>query len=45
MHPLAEKDGPWLVLATTFRGETAREDARRLVHELRGTAQTAGLHP
>lgn len=37
MHPLAEKDGPWLVLATTFRGAGAREDARRLVHELRGT--------
>jgi hypothetical protein len=35
MFPLAEKDGPWLVLATTFRGETAREDARALVHELR----------
>lgn len=36
MFPLAENDGPWLVLATTFRGEGAREDARRLVHELRG---------
>ena len=36
MFPLAESDGPWLVLATTFRGEGAREDARRLVHELRG---------
>lgn len=35
MFPLAEKDGPWLVLATTFRGEGAREDARRLVQELR----------
>lgn len=35
MHPLAEKDGPWLILATTFRGETARDDARRLVGELR----------
>ncbi len=35
MHPLAEKDGPWLILATTFRGETARDDARRLVQELR----------
>ena len=35
MYPLAEKDGPWLVLATTFRGEGAREDARRLVQELR----------
>jgi len=36
MFPLAENDGPWLVLATTFRGEGAREDARHLVHELRG---------
>lgn len=36
MYPLAEGDGPWLVLATTFRGEGAREDARRLVQELRG---------
>ncbi|MFM7034751.1 MAG: hypothetical protein ACKOYJ_06100 [Planctomycetia bacterium] len=36
MFPLSEKDGPWLVLATTFRGSGAREDARRLVHELRG---------
>ncbi|NBT13304.1 MAG: hypothetical protein EBS56_06950 [Planctomycetia bacterium] len=35
MFPLAEKDGPWLILATTFRGEGAREDARRLVQELR----------
>ena len=37
MYPLAEKDGPWLVLATTFRGEGAREDARTLVQELRST--------
>ena len=36
MFPLAENDGPWLVLASTFRGENAREDARALVHELRG---------
>jgi hypothetical protein len=35
MHPLAENDGPWLVLATTFRGESARDEARKLVHELR----------
>jgi len=35
MFPLSEKDGPWLVLAATFRGEGAREDARRLVQELR----------
>ena len=37
MYPLAERDGPWLVLATTFRGEGAREDARRLVQDLRRT--------
>ena len=37
MYPLAEKDGPWLVLAATFRGAAAREDARRLVQELRRT--------
>jgi hypothetical protein len=35
MYPLAEKDGPWLVLAATFRGDAARDDARRLVQELR----------
>ena len=35
MYPLSEKDGPWLVLAATFRGEGARDDARRLVQELR----------
>lgn len=35
--PLSEKDGPWLVLASTFRGEGARDDARRLAQELRGT--------
>lgn len=35
MHPLAERDGPWLVLATTFQGETARDDARKLAQDLR----------
>jgi len=35
MHPLAERDGPWLVLASTFQGETARDDARTLAQELR----------
>jgi hypothetical protein len=37
MYPLAEKDGPWLVLAATFRGEGARDDARKLVQELRSS--------
>jgi len=45
MYPLAEKDGPWLVLATTFRGEGAREDARKLVQELHGSHRlTAYTH-
>lgn len=35
MFPLNEKDGPWLVLATTFRGDGARDDARQLAQELR----------
>ena len=45
MFPLAEKDGPWLVLAMTFRGEGAREDARKLVQELRSSHRlTAFTH-
>ncbi len=44
MYPLAERDGPWLVLATTFRGEGARDDARRLVQELRRTKIKAYTH-
>ena len=45
MYPLAEKDGPWLVLATTFRGEGARDDARKLAQELRGSHRlTAYTH-
>jgi hypothetical protein len=35
MFPLSEQNGPWLVLATTFRGDGARDDARRLAQELR----------
>lgn len=35
MYPLSEQNGPWLVLATTFRGDGARDDARQLVQELR----------
>lgn len=35
MFPLSEQNGPWLVLATTFRGEGARDDARQLARELR----------
>ena len=27
MYPLSDRSGPWLVLATTFRGDGARDDA------------------
>lgn len=38
--PLSEKSGPWLILATTFSGEGAEEQANELSAELR---QTLGL--
>ncbi len=34
-YALTEQQGPWMVLATTFAGEGAREDAHELVIELR----------
>ena len=39
MFPLSEQNGPWLVLTTTFRGEGARDGARRLAQELRSRFQ------
>ena len=35
LYPLAEDHGPWMVMATTFTGDDAVEEARALVHELR----------
>ena len=34
-YELTEEDGPWLILASTFAGEGARERAKRLVLEIR----------
>jgi hypothetical protein len=33
--PLTENNGPWMIMAYTFSGDTSAEDARALVHELR----------
>jgi hypothetical protein len=34
-YPLTEDHGPWMIMATTFSGDGAEEQARELVHELR----------
>ena len=34
-YPLSENNGPWMIMATTFSGDGAQEQARELVHELR----------
>ncbi len=34
-YELSQENGPWMIMATTFRGPTSLEDAKRLVHELR----------
>jgi hypothetical protein len=34
-YTLAERNGPWLIMAASFSGEGAEEDARALVLELR----------
>jgi len=34
-YELSEEDGPWLILASTFVGETARQRAERLALEIR----------
>ncbi len=34
-YPLTQENGPWMIMATTFQGPAALEDAGRLVHELR----------
>jgi hypothetical protein len=35
-YTLAEKNGPWLILAASFTGDQGEQDARKLVMELRG---------
>ena len=34
-YPLTAENGPWLIMAATFSGEKAREQAQELVYELR----------
>ena len=34
-YPVDQEHGPWLILATTFRGPEAQRDAQHLVYELR----------
>jgi hypothetical protein len=34
-YPVAETNGPWMIVATTFHGENADKQAQDLVHELR----------
>jgi len=35
MYPVAESNGPYMIMATTFQGDNARDQARKLVYELR----------
>jgi hypothetical protein len=34
-YPVTDENGPWMVLATVFRGENAERQAQKLVYELR----------
>ncbi|HEY2881191.1 MAG TPA: hypothetical protein VGJ15_02130 [Pirellulales bacterium] len=34
-YPLGKSNGPWLIMAKTFQGDSAAADARKLVYELR----------
>ena len=34
-YPLSENHGPWMIMASTFRGDGAQTQARQLIHELR----------
>jgi hypothetical protein len=35
MYPINEDHGPWMIMAATFTGQGAEDQARQLVHELR----------
>jgi hypothetical protein len=34
-YPIADTNGPWTIMAATFSGDGAEEQARKLIHELR----------
>lgn len=42
-YPLAEQNGPWLILCSTFIGEDAETQAKQLVHELRSEFKVAAF--
>src|SRR5262249_14643571 len=35
LYPITDPNGPWMIMAATFSGEGADEQARQLIHELR----------
>lgn len=35
LYPVSESSGPWMIMATTFSGEGAEDQARELIYELR----------
>ncbi len=35
MYPITDQNGPWLIMAATFTGEGAEQQAAELVYELR----------
>ena len=35
LYPISDENGPWMIMAATFSGEGAEEQARELIYELR----------
>ncbi len=35
MYPITDQNGPWMIMAATFSGEGAEDQARQLIYELR----------
>lgn len=42
-YPLTAENGPWLIMAATFSGEKAQEQAKELVYELRSRYKLAAF--
>ena len=34
-YPIADTNGPWMIMAATFSGDGAEQQAKKLIHELR----------
>ena len=43
MYPITDENGPWMIMAATFSGDEAEDQARELIYELRKELQTAGV--